>query len=287
MKRKLSISEPLPNVYKIFYHKYLVQCLHYSAYPVARFNNLKRLYICHKTFKYMRKPTTYKKYLSALPKITQPPGKLLYKRSKIELYLIDGEKHVVFCTNLCLLSKLFIKHKNTRYDPKPFYFYVLVERQNEMDFVNVGYFSVEKMSQHNLSCVLVLPPFQGKGYGRLLVSISYDISAASDRVGSPEKPLSSSAKKTYRSFWSFKILQALKINFSKEEIGLSLTKLSEITKLKREDIMSTLSYLGFIKTTKAGIGFFFNREVVNDMFSKFENKYVDSISQQKYFIKNQ
>ena len=40
------------------------------------------------------------------------------------------------------------------------------------------YFSKEKVSseEYNLACLLTLPPYQRKGYGRFLISFSYELS---------------------------------------------------------------------------------------------------------------
>lgn len=45
-------------------------------------------------------------------------------------------------------------------------------------FHPVGYFSKEKYSDlgYNLACILTFPSYQRKGYGRFLISFSYELS---------------------------------------------------------------------------------------------------------------
>lgn len=51
-------------------------------------------------------------------------------------------------------------------------------------FHPVGYFSKEKYSDlgYNLACILTFPSYQRKGYGRVLIAFSYELSK---KVGSP------------------------------------------------------------------------------------------------------
>lgn len=50
-----------------------------------------------------------------------------------------------------------------------YYYYLLIS-----GFHIVGYFSKEKESteDYNVACILTLPPYQRKGYGKLLIEFS-------------------------------------------------------------------------------------------------------------------
>ncbi len=79
-----------------------------------------------------------------------------------------------------------------------FNFYVLTEK-DEQGYHFVGYFSKNKENtdQNNLSCILVLPCFQQKGYGKLLINFSYALSQVEKKIGTPERPLSDLGKLVY------------------------------------------------------------------------------------------
>jgi len=98
---------------------------------------------------------------------------------------------------LSLFAKLFLDNKSIYYDVEGFQYYLLCETSKDTTSSTgknkstriVGFFSKEKMSwdDYNLACILVFPPFQRKGLGKLLIAFSYEISRLDNKVGSPEK----------------------------------------------------------------------------------------------------
>ncbi len=86
---------------------------------------------------------------------------------------MDGNTNKIYCQNLCLLVKLFLDHKTLYYDVEPFIFYVLTINDKKGSHL-VGYFSKEKhcAQKYNVSCIMTMPNYQRKGYGRMLIDFS-------------------------------------------------------------------------------------------------------------------
>lgn len=93
---------------------------------------------------------------------------------------------------------------------------------------------------------MTLPPFQRKGYGKFLIAFSYELSKLEKVIGSPEKPLSDLGKLSYRSYWSWTLLDILK----NKKGTVSIKELSEATCISHPDIVTTLQAMNLTKYWK-------------------------------------
>ena len=182
---------------------------YYSPYP-SGFHNLEILYICQFCLNFYATSFDLSRH-SASCVLMHPPGNEVYRHGGVSVFEVDGQKNQTYCENLCYLSKLFLDHKNLYYDVEPFLFFIMCE-QDDYGFHLVGYFSKEKESTqgYNLSCILVLPFHQRKGYGKFLISFSYALSIKENKVGTPERPLSDLGKFGYLAWWTQHILEYFK-----------------------------------------------------------------------------
>lgn len=130
------------------------------------------IYICEFCLKYRKSRKCLERHLAKC-NLRHPPGNEIYRKDHVSFFEIDGRKNKVYAQNLCLLAKLFLDHKTLYYDTDPFLFYVMTVFDNR-GFHIVGYFSKEKESteDYNVACILTMPPYQRKGYGKLLIEFS-------------------------------------------------------------------------------------------------------------------
>jgi histone acetyltransferase MYST1 len=160
------------------------------------------------------------------------------------VFEVDGFFERIYCENLCYISKLFLDHKRfDRFDVSNFYFYCVGEWDSK-GFHLVGYFSKEKQSTNrNLSCIMLIPCYQRRGFGSFLIELSYELSKITGKVGTPERPLSDLGKRTYLRWWLQKILR-----FLEERTGaVSIQDITNATFILQDDVKMTFEEYGLLK----------------------------------------
>lgn len=270
LEREHEEATKVKNIQKIVLGRYEIDAWYFSPYPDEYAQGIDRLFICEKCLKYMKDEESYPTHYYQC-NYTGPPGKCIYLKDNLAIFELDGEATKLYCQNLCLIAKLFLDHKTLYYDVSPFYFYVLCEVDGE-GVHPVGYFSKEKASpdDYNLACIMILPPYQKKGYGRFLIQLSYEITRREGKTGSPEKPLSDLGKLSYSSFWAYELLIRLR-NASSRSIP-TITELSKQTGFKSEDITETLTELGLMRQYRGQKVLNLAPKVLDTLLKDFEGK---------------
>ncbi|KAL8840577.1 MAG: hypothetical protein Q9170_001263 [Blastenia crenularia] len=184
-----------------------------------------------------------------------PPGRLIYSKDGYAIYEIDGEEHQLFSQNLSLFAKLFLDNKSVFFDVASFNYYLLVHNAPSApspspDQQIIGFFSKEKMSwdNNNLACILIFPPWQLRGLGKILMGISYELSRMEDRIGGPEKPLSELGRIGYLKFWEARVANA--IIGMKNKSTVTVEEIAESCWMLAEDVVSTLKEMDVLGTEK-------------------------------------
>jgi histone acetyltransferase SAS3 len=251
VKKARKVSGPASQIEYIEFGQYQIDIWYAAPYP-EEYSRNKALFICEFCLKYMESDIVAWRHKTKCP-WKHPPGDEIYRDGKIMIFEVDGRKNPLYCQYLCLLAKLFLGSKTLYYDVEPFLFYVMTE-YDELGCHFVGYFSKEKRpsSLNNVSCILVLPIHQRKGYGHLLIDFSYLLTRVEKKTGSPEKPLSDMGLVSYRNYWRLVLCYYLR-DFKPGDKTPSIRKISDDMGLTPDDVISGLDALGaLIRDTQSG-----------------------------------
>eukprot|EP01006_Ploeotia_vitrea_P020328 TRINITY_DN52602_c0_g1_i1.p1 TRINITY_DN52602_c0_g1~~TRINITY_DN52602_c0_g1_i1.p1 ORF type:complete len:411 (-),score=13.59 TRINITY_DN52602_c0_g1_i1:108-1340(-) len=233
------------NIDKILFGCHWMNCWYSSPFPpeILGDNKARVMHMCEYCLLYTPQLSNYLDHRKVCKK-TAPPGRSVYCKDELAIFELDGRRHKLYCQCLSLLSKLFLDGKTLFFDVENFYYYVLTVKNHEGRHCPVGYFSKEKqMTTNNLSCILTFPPYQGKGYGRLLIQFSYELSKRDSKYGTPEKPLSDLGRVCYYAYWKHTLIAVMHNNPSCQ----SLKDLCDATGMLPMDVVVTLNSLGMIQ----------------------------------------
>lgn len=231
------------NLNRLQMGKFEIEPWYFSPYP-ASFSDVDMVYVDDFCLSYFDNKRAFERHRAKCT-LVHPPGNEIYRDNYISFFEVDGRRQRTWCRNLCLLSKLFLDHKTLYYDVDPFLFYCMCTR-DEAGCRLVGYFSKEKDSAegYNLACILTLPQYQRRGFGRLLISFSYELSKREGKLGSPEKPLSDLGLLGYRQYWRETLVELL-VEPGRE--SMSENELALLTSMTEKDVHETLVVFNMLR----------------------------------------
>ena len=227
---------------------------YFSPYP-SNFTAADTIHICEFCLSYFASLQTFTRHRAKCT-LLHPPGNEIYRDSSVSFFEIDGRRQRRWCRNLCLLSKLFLDHKTLYYDVDPFLFYCMTTRDSHGCHL-VGYFSKEKESAegYNVACILTLPQYQRKGFGKVLIAFSYELSKREGKLGSPEKPLSDLGLLGYRAYWAETVTDVLIEHEKNGKDGkgsgeISVEEIGALSAMTTNDVLHTLQNLNMLRYSK-------------------------------------
>ncbi|KAL1986334.1 hypothetical protein VTN96DRAFT_6566 [Rasamsonia emersonii] len=256
------------NLNRLQMGKYEMEPWYFSPYPES-FSEAEIVYIDEFCLSYFDNKRAFERHRKKCT-LVHPPGNEIYRDDYISFFEVDGRRQRTWCRNLCLLSKLFLDHKTLYYDVDPFLFYCMCTR-DETGCHLVGYFSKEKDSAegYNLACILTLPQYQRRGFGRLLISFSYELSKREGKLGSPEKPLSDLGLLSYRQYWR-EVLVDLLMEPGRESV--SEYELATLTSMTEKDVHETLLVLNMLRYHKGNWVIVLTDQVIEQHKKKLEKE---------------
>jgi histone acetyltransferase MYST1 len=262
------------NINRVVMGRWQMETWYFSPFG-KEYDGTDVLYVCEFDLNFFARREQLERYLQTKCKLFHPPGEEIYREKKKEHYIsifeVDPADQRIYCENLCLLAKLFLDHKTLYYDVEPFLFYIICEVDDAGAHM-VGYFSKEKHSseEYNLACILTLPCYQRKGYGKLMIAYSYELSKREGKLGTPERPISDLGLVSYRSYWVYALLEIL----SKHRGSVSIQELSDMTKFRTDDIVKTLQAFNLIRYFGGQHSIYVSPKTLETYFTKAKPNWV-------------
>ncbi|KAK6737817.1 hypothetical protein RB195_020117 [Necator americanus] len=218
--------------------RYEISASYCGNYP-AEYSTLKTLYVCDSCFAYFSHQQSQLHHMIKCSYRWAPPGNEIYRDRErgISVFEVRGKNDIMYCSNLCRLTMLWLENKVIFMDVEPFDFYVLTIFDGE-GFRVLGYFSKQcTYLKHNLSCFCVFPCYQGNGYGTFLVDF---------KPSGPERPFSATGLLVYRKYWCNALIHYIYkrvLDVGWENLHLSLEEVANDTGIEVQEIVQTLASL--------------------------------------------
>lgn len=242
--------------------RYFIDCWYYSPYP-KQFCTTRHMYICDICLLYFSDVNEYKKHSHPMCE-RRPPGREIYRNGNLSLFEVRAIEQKLFCQCLSLLSKLFLDDVAIFYDVENFLFYILCECDEDGAHV-VAFFSRESnwLDNNVLACILVLPPHQMKGYGRLMISCAYEMAKRMGIIGGPERPLSDMGKAAFHAYWRDTVYS---IVYEYRQYIKDIDHIVTLTSIFKTDVINALKELKFLYKARNEWTNALDREAINEAF---------------------
>ena len=256
------------NIEKITIGEFTIQAWYYAPYPPP-FHDLKHIYVCEFCWRYFATREELQRHYSETKEL-RPRGREIYRNGNISVFELFGKRQKVDCQCLCLLAKLFLDHKTLFYDVEGFIFYVLCECDERGAHI-AAYFSREIRSDEGniLACIVALPPYQKKGYGRQLISLSYELAKRQKVSGGPERPLSDLGKIAFHSYWRDTLVDLLRNRWREIQ---SISELEQLTAINSDDIVDVLKEISCVVKVKGEYELSINKEALATAAAELDSR---------------
>ncbi|OQV24442.1 putative Histone acetyltransferase KAT7 [Hypsibius exemplaris] len=236
----------------------------------------KEVFFCDICLNLYHDNVQFSRHMASCPK-ENPPGMDIYAKGDLAVYEIDGRNNKEFCQNLSILSRFFLSTKAVCYDVIYMMYYVLAQRGPDGRYRPVGYFSKDKdLEKNTLACILVLPQFEQRGFGKLLIDLSYVIAKTTHKPGTPERPLSWPGLLAFTSYWKCVVSRALLNNWTKtDQFGELMESLVSQLGMAKDDIEDTFVRLDLIKTDPKTKKLMLLKQPVKEMLEQNASKFAE------------
>ncbi len=106
------------------------------------------------------------------------------------------------------------------------------------------------------------------GYGRFIISLSYELSKKEEKIGSPEKPLSDLGKISYKSYWIEAILEIIEPYYGE----ITIKQISQLTSFTKEDIINSLKEVNMLNCYKGQHVVKYRAQSIKKYLAQFEKR---------------
>lgn len=226
---------------QVIFGKYEFESTQQIPY-LPEYSTLPRIYICEFCLKCFKTKLILERHVGKCGTCCRPPGEEIYHDSAVSVFEVHGSREPVYCRHLVLFGRLFLDHPGLYCRvSQTIYYVVTVGDRNGCHLV--GFYSREKLGEHNLACFLVLPQHRGKGFGHFMVHLSYWLSSTDETPKYPRPPLTDAARWIYHSVWKKAITECIELEDLTE---ITVRVVSCLTGIRDEDVQTMLCELGLM-----------------------------------------